>query len=120
MLLLLGHVLDDQHLEVGPVFPDLLHRLDHAVEGVVVGVQIGCPSGAERIGGQRIVDVGDQCGEPVVLARREQAPDLLERSDAGERPEPLDGPEYVEQAVDGVAQSVDRAVLGPGQHQLSR
>ena len=50
-LLLLGHVLDDQHLEVRPVLPDLLPRVDHEVEGVVVGGQVPDWAAAERIGG---------------------------------------------------------------------
>jgi hypothetical protein len=68
--------------------------------------------------------------DPVQLARLAQRQQLaldlgerhgavhLEGVRAGERPEPFDGTEHVEQAVDGLTQGLDRALLRPGQRQL--
>jgi hypothetical protein len=105
VLLLFGHVLDDQDLEIGPVGPRLLHRMGGAIQGLVLGAQVPRLAGAEGVGGQRAVDPAHQGGEPVVLAGREQPAHLAEGRHAGEGPEPLDRPEDVEQVGDGLASS---------------
>ena len=119
MLLLFGHVLDDQDLEVGPVGPRLLHRMGGAIQGLILGTEVPGLAGAERVGGQRAVDPAHQGGEPVVLTRGEQPAHLAEGRHAGEGPEPLDGPEDIEQVGDGLAQLLKGTMLRPGQHQLS-
>jgi hypothetical protein len=116
----LGHVLDDQDLEVRAVVAAVLHRMGGVVQGIVFGAQVPGVAAAVGVGGQRPVDPPHQHGEPVVLARREQPPHLLEGRHAGEGPEPLDGAEEVEQPGDGLVQVLDRTVLGRGQQQLAR
>ncbi len=117
-LLLLGHVLDDQHLEVGPVGPG---RVSRAAVGLVeVVVELGVPDlPVVGIAGQGPVEPGHDRRAPVVLPGCEQPPDLLVGRHAGKGPEPLDGPEEFELRGHRLGQRLEGTLLAAGQRQLA-
>ena len=94
-----GHVIDDQHFEVGSGLPVvLMAQYVGAAERFTVEV-LGGPLSAVAIGvrDQRAVDPGDEPGEAVVLSRSEQPPPVLECLHPGKRPVDLDRRQHVEQ-----------------------
>ena len=111
-LLLLGHVLDDEHLEVRPVTAELLRRVAVAFVGVVFGTHIPGLTVAVRLGDQGPVGPAHHGGEPVVLTGGEEPPHLSVGLRAGERPEPLDRPEDVQQPGHRLGQLLDGTLLG--------
>ena len=119
-LLVLGHVLHDQDLEVGPLGAGAglvgLARL--AAVGVVLGVGVPGLAAPVGVGGQRPVDPGHHRRAPVVLTGREQPAHLVEGLHAREGPEPLDGREDIQRLGDRVGQLLDRTLLGTVQGQL--
>ena len=119
-LLVLGHVLHDQDLEVGPLGASAglvgLARL--VVVGVVLGVGVPGLAAPVGVGGQRPVDPGHHGRAPVVLTGREQPAHPVEGLHARERPEALDGREDIQRFGNGFGQLLDRMLLGTVQGQL--
>ena len=118
VLLLLGQVLDDENLEIGPVTAELLGRAGIALVGVIFGAQIPGVTAAVGLGDQRPVGPAHHGGEPVVLAGGEEPLHVLEGLRAGKRPETLDRPEDIQQSGHRLGQLLDGTLLGAGQGQL--
>jgi hypothetical protein len=117
-LLILGHVLDDQHLEVGPAGVGPFVRVRLATVGLILGSRVPGRATVVGVGGQGPVEPGHHRRAPVVLAGREEPPDLLEGVRAGKRPVPLDGPEQVKRFGDRLGQLVDGTSLAERQGEL--
>ena len=113
----LGHVLDDQHLEVRPRVG--LDRCDG------LPVQRLLDGGGHRpgdpvpigIGDQTTVDAGHRPGEPGVLTGREQPSALMEGQWARVGPVPFDRRQFVEQAGDPGEQGIQWPAGGGGRGQ---
>ncbi len=117
-LLLLGQVLDDEHLEVGPVAAELLRRVAFAFVCVIFGTHIPGLTAAVGLGDQRPVGPAHHRGEPVVLTGGEEPLQLTDGLRAGERPESLDRPEHVQQPGHRLGQLPGGTLLAAGQGQL--
>ena len=119
VLLLLGQVLDDENLEIGPVTAELLGRAGIAIVGVIVGAQVPGVTAAVGLGDQGPVGPAHDGGEPVVLTGGEEPLQLSEDLRAGKRPESLDRPENVQQPGHRLDRPFNGTLLGTGQGQLS-
>ncbi len=118
--LVLGHVLHDQDLEIGPLRPGagLVGLARFVVVAVVLGVGVPGLAAPVGVGGQRPVDPGHHGRAPVVLTGREQPAHPVEGLHAGEGPEALDGREDIQRFGDGSGQLLDRMLLGTVHGQL--
>ena len=120
VLLLLGQVLDDENLEIGPVAAELLGRAGIAIVGVIIfGPQIPGVTAAVGLGDEGPVGPAHYGGEPDVLAGGEEPLQLPEDLRAGKRPESLDRPEDIQQPGHRLGQLLDGPLPGLGQGQLS-
>ena len=118
-LLLPGQVLDDENLEVRPVTAELLRRVAVAFVCVVFGTQIPGLTAAVRLGDQCPVGPAHHGGEPVEITGGEEPLHLLIGLRAGERPEPLDRSEDIQQPGHRLGQLPSGTLLVVGQGQLS-
>ena len=114
-LLLLGQVLDDENLEIGPVTAELPRRVAFAFVCIIFGPQIPGLTAAVGLGDQGPVGPAHDCGEPVVVTGGEEPLQLLEGLRAGKRPEALDRPENIQQPGHRLGQLLDGPLLGLGQ-----
>ena len=116
--LLLGQVLDDEHLEVRPGAAELLRRAGIAVVSVVFGALVPGLAAAVGLRDKRPVGPAHDRGEPDVLAGGEEPLQHPDGRRAGERPESLDRPEHVQQPGHRLGQLPEGTLLAAGQGQL--
>ena len=118
-LLLVGHILDDENLEIRTVRPGLRRRTGLVIVCVVPGAWVPALAVEVGLGDKGLVGLGHQRGEPIILIGGEQPPSLPVGLCPGKRPESLDRPEDVKQLGYRLDQLLDGTLLRLGAGELN-
>jgi len=118
-LLFVGHILDDENLEVGTVRPGLRRRAGLVIVCVVPDPWLRALAVEVGLGDKGPVGLCYQRGKPIIRIGGEQPPNLAVGLCSGKRPESLDRPEDVKQLGYRLDQLLDGTLLRLGAGELN-